>query len=90
MIRQAIPDKLPSAKFIKIYASLIIQFLRGYAARCAERLCLSGRSSTDFEAVPQHRMRHSLKDFDKTINGEAQPSPHIRRHSRKRQIFQLV
>jgi hypothetical protein len=35
-------------------------------------------------------MRHSLKKFGWNADGEAKPSPHIRRHSRKTQTLKLV
>jgi hypothetical protein len=54
----------------------------GFAARCAEWLCLSGSPALHCSRL-RRRRRQSLLKPGGALSGEAQPSPHIGRQSRK-------
>ena len=79
---------VPQACAISIYTSLKNRFSCGSAARCAATAVpFRAVSSVVFAAAPPY-LRRSFTEFEGNSSGEAQPSPHIRRHSREKQAFQ--
>jgi hypothetical protein len=64
-------------------------FVRGCAAGCAERLCLSGSRLSHLEATPPEILRCSLGGA-KSPDRKARGLPHIRRQSRFTWLAQVA